>query len=76
MVGLISGLVRYLKPVEHPMTQRQGVLQECKQRLSFGNPKANVARHSDIDVQHINAKSSNNCKDVMKHRSSPRDVEK
>lgn len=34
-VGLITGLVRYLKPVAHPMTQRQGVLPQRKLRLSF-----------------------------------------
>ena len=72
MVGLITGRVRYLKPAEHPMTQRQGVLQQRRACLSFGNPKGNAACCSGIDVQCINAKSSNNCKDVMKHRSLQR----
>lgn len=61
MVGLITGLVRYLKPVEHPMTQRQGVLQQCKQCLSFGTPQGNAAMRYGIDIQLIELGKCRSC---------------
>ena len=66
MVGLITGRVRYLKPAEHPMTQRQGVLQECKQRLSFLAVRLDdpITRTLWVSTPCINAFDPYSCQDT------------